>query len=155
MTGGQYSPTTPYGAFAATAIYGNIEHAFSIAELAVAAGAGMVSRGTVYHTSMLDELIAKAILKPGFSVVEVVSHCHTQYGRRNNMDSPVEMLRWQKETAVRVEKSKEMTLEQLRGKFTIGILADRDLPVYTEEYEKVREAARARALERGKPDGKV
>ncbi len=78
----------------------------------------MVSRGTVFHASMLDELIAKAILKRGFAVVEVVSHCHTQYGRRNRMGDAVEMLRWQKESAVRVEKAKEMTEEQLRGKFT-------------------------------------
>jgi 2-oxoglutarate ferredoxin oxidoreductase subunit beta len=148
MTGGQYSPTTPYGAFAATAIYGNIEHAFSIAELAVTAGAGMVSRGTVYNAPMLDELILKAVLKRGFAVVEVVSHCHTQYGRRNSMDSPVEMLRRQKEAAVRIEKAKGMSPEELKGKFTIGILTDRDLPVYTEEYEKVREAARAMSLER-------
>ncbi len=31
MTGGQYSPTTPYGALSATSLYGHIEHAFSIA----------------------------------------------------------------------------------------------------------------------------
>ena len=155
MTGGQYSPTTPYGAVATTALYGNIEHAFSIAELAVTAGASMVSRGTVYHASMLDELIAGAIVKRGFAVVEAVSHCHTQYGRRNRMDGAVEMLRWQKEAAVRVEKAKEMTEEQLRGKFTIGILADRDLPVYTQEYEKLREAARAMVPGREKPDDKV
>src|SRR5512137_3015274 len=49
MTGGQYSPTTPYGATATTALYGNIEQAFSIAELAAMAGASMVARGTVYH----------------------------------------------------------------------------------------------------------
>jgi 2-oxoglutarate ferredoxin oxidoreductase subunit beta len=155
MTGGQYSPTTPYGAFAATSLYGNIEHAFSISELAVTAGACMVSRGTVYDARMLAELIEKAVLKPGFSVVEVVSHCHTQYGRRNMMESPVEMLRRQKETAVRVERAEGMSAEQLKGKFTIGILADRDLPVYTEEYKKVQEAARAMALKRGKGDGKI
>jgi hypothetical protein len=44
MTGGQYSPTTPYGARAATALFGNIEHAFSIAELAVTAGASQGGR---------------------------------------------------------------------------------------------------------------
>ena len=38
MTGGQASPTTPYGARSTTSAFSNIEHAFSIAELAVAAG---------------------------------------------------------------------------------------------------------------------
>ncbi len=144
MTGGQYSPTTPYGALATTAIYRNIEHSFSIAELAVTAGASMVARGTVYHANMLDGLIEKAIRKRGFAVVEVVTHCHTQYGRRNKLGGAVEMLRWQKETAVRVEKAQEMTPEDLEGKFTIGTLVDRDLPIYTQEYQKIREAAKVR-----------
>ncbi len=143
MTGGHYSPTTPYGSIATTSIYGNIEHAFSIAELAVMAGAGMVSRGTVYHATLLDELIEKAILKRGFAVVETISHCHTQYGRRNRMGNAVDMLKWQKESAVRIEKAKNMGPEELVGKFTIGVLVDRDLPVYTQEYNKMRETARA------------
>ncbi len=142
MTGGQYSPTTPYGAMAATALYGNIEHAFSIAELAVMAGAGMVSRGTVYHAAMLDDLIEKAILRRGFAVVEVMSHCHIQYGRRNQMGDAVEMLRLQKEAAVRAEKAAQMPAEEMMGRYTIGVLADRELPVYTEEYEKVRKSAK-------------
>ncbi|SHE55405.1 2-oxoglutarate ferredoxin oxidoreductase, beta subunit [Desulfacinum infernum DSM 9756] len=144
MTGGQYSPTTPYGALATTAVYRNIEHAFSIAELAVTAGAAMVARGTVYHANMLDKLIEKAILKRGFSVVEVVSNCHTQYGRRNKLGGAVQMLQWQKDHAVRVEKAAEMPEEELADKFTVGVLVDRDLPIYTEEYKKIREAARAK-----------
>lgn len=149
MTGGQYSPTTPYGALATTALYGNIEHAFSIAELAAMAGASMVARGTVYHATFLDELIEAAILKRGFSVVEVISHCHTQYGRRNKLGGAVEMLRWQKESAVRVEKAKNMSPEELADKFTIGILVDRDLPIYTQEYNRVREAAKAMEAKAG------
>ncbi len=142
MTGGQYSPTTPYGAIATTSLYGNIEHAFSIAELAAMAGASMVSRGTVYHASLLDELIEKALLKRGFSVVEVISHCHTQYGRRNRLGNAPDMLRWQKDSAVRIEKARAMTPEEMEGKFSIGVLVDRDLPVYTQEYRKVREMAK-------------
>lgn len=143
MTGGQYSPTTPYGAKATTALHGHIEHAFSIAELAVTAGAGFVARGTVYHATLLDELIEKAIRKRGFAVVETITHCHTQYGRRNRQGGAVEMLRWQKESAVRVEKAKTMTEAELEGKFTIGVLEDRDLPNYTQEYRRIRELARS------------
>ena len=149
MTGGQYSPTTPYGALATTAMYGNIEHAFSIAELAVTAGASMVARGTVYHATLLDKLIEQAIRKRGFSVVEVISHCQTQYGRRNRLGGAVEMLRWQKEAAVRVEKAVQMTAEELAGKFTIGVLVDRDMPIYTQEYRKIREVAKAKAAAAG------
>jgi hypothetical protein len=44
---------------------------------------------------------------------------------------------------------------KFRGKFTVGILAGRDLPVYTQEYDKVREAARAMVSGREKPNGKI
>jgi 2-oxoglutarate ferredoxin oxidoreductase subunit beta len=147
MTGGQYSPTTPYGARATTALFGNVEHAFSIAELAVTAGASLVARGTVYHAKQLDDLIELAMKKRGFGVVEVISHCPTQYGRKNKLGGPVEMLRWQKEAAVRVEKAAEMSEEELKDKFTIGVLVDRDLPIYIREYRKIREAARAKLEE--------
>ena len=142
MTGGQYSPTTPYGALASTSLYGNIEHAFSIAELAVTAGAAFVARGTVYHAGLLDKLIEQAIRKRGFSVVEAISHCHTQYGRRNRMGGAVDMLRWQKEAAVSVEKAAKLTEEERAGKVIIGVLVDRELPIYTQEYKKIRQIAK-------------
>ena len=142
ITGGQYSPTTPYGSWSTTAPYGHIEHPFSIAELAVTAGAAMVGRGTVYHANLLDQLMEAAILKRGFAVVEVISHCHTQFGLKNKLGGPVEMLRRQKEMAVRVEKARTMTPEELEGKITIGTLVDRDLPIYTQEYRRIREAAK-------------
>lgn len=150
MTGGQYSPTTPHGARATTSPYGNVEQSFAIAELAWTAGAAMVARGTVYHAALLDDLIEKAILKRGFTVVEAVSHCHTQFGRKNDLGGAVEMLRQQKEMAVRIEKARSMTEEQLEGKLTIGVLMERDLPVYEDEYDKVRHAAKL-ALTRGVP----
>jgi 2-oxoglutarate ferredoxin oxidoreductase subunit beta len=140
MTGGQYSPTTPYGSRATTSPYGHIEHAFNIAEMAVTAGAAMVGRGTVYHATLLDQLMQQAILKRGFAVVEVISHCHTQFGLKNKLGGPVDMMRRQKELAVRVEKAHTMSPEELTGKITIGTLVDRDLPVYTEEYQKIRDA---------------
>ncbi|MDI6854873.1 MAG: 2-oxoacid:ferredoxin oxidoreductase subunit beta [Deltaproteobacteria bacterium] len=142
MTGGQYSPTTPYGAISATSLYGNLEHAFSIAELAVTAGAAWVGRSTVYHATHLDQLMEQAIVKRGFAVVEVISHCHTLYGRKNKLGGPVEMMEWQKQVAVKIEKARTMTPEELEGKITIGVLTDRDLPIYTQELRRVREAAR-------------
>jgi 2-oxoglutarate ferredoxin oxidoreductase subunit beta len=141
MTGGQASPTTPYGSYATTTPYGHIEHAFSIAELAVTAGAAFVARGTVYHAEALEGLMEKAILKRGFGVVEVLSNCHVQFGRRNRMGDPVTMMKWLRDHAVKVEKALAMSEEEMRGKFTIGVLTDVDKPIYTEEYQKIREKA--------------
>jgi 2-oxoglutarate ferredoxin oxidoreductase subunit beta len=138
MTGGQFSPTTPHGMKTTTTVYSNVEQAFKISELAVTAGAVFVARGTVYHAKLLDDLMEKAFLKVGFSVVEVISHCHTQFGRLNRMGSAVEMMQWQREHAVTVEKARQMKEKELQDKFKIGVLVDRELPVYQDEYEKVR-----------------
>ena len=141
MTGGQASPTTPYGANSTTSSFSNIEHAFSIAELAVAAGASFVARGTVYHAVQLDKLIEKGIRKNGFSVVEIMSNCHVQFGKRNNMGDPVTMLNWFKEHAVSKDNGSSMPPDSLDDNFTIGILADVDKPDYIAEYQKIRQKA--------------
>jgi 2-oxoglutarate ferredoxin oxidoreductase subunit beta len=142
MTGGQYSPTTPYGKRSSTTIYSNIEQDFKISELAVTAGAVFVGRGTVYHAKLLDSLIEKAILKEGFSVVEVISHCHTQYGRQNRLGTAVEMMESQRDNTVPVEKAATMKPEELQNKIVIGILVNKELPVYQNEYDKIRERAK-------------
>ena len=146
MTGGQTSPTTPYGMKTTTAVYKNIEHAFPIAEMAVTAGAVFVGRGTVYHARLLDQLIEKALVKEGFGVVEVVSHCHTQYGKLNRLGSAVDMMRLQKEDAISVEKARDMDPTALEGKIVIGVLVDRTVPIYQEEYEKGRARSKGQVL---------
>lgn len=142
MTGGQASPTTPHGMKSTTTVYSNIEHAFNISDLAVAAGASFVARGTVYHAKLLDALMEKAFLKQGFSVVEVMSHCHTHYGKLNRMGSAVEMMEWQRDHAVTVEKARAMKQEESADKIVIGILVDREVPVYQHDYNDVRKQAK-------------
>ncbi len=141
MTGGQSSPTTPYGMKSATTVYRNIEPAFNIADLAAAAGASFVARGTVYHTKVLDGLMEKAFMKQGFSVVEVFAHCHTQYGKLNRLGGAVEMMKWQRDHAVTGEKAAAMKPEELEDKIIIGVLMDRELPVYQNGYDEIRKRA--------------
>jgi 2-oxoglutarate ferredoxin oxidoreductase subunit beta len=143
MTGGQQSPTTPYGSMTTTTPYGHIENAFSISELAMVAGASFVGRGTVFHVQLLDSLIERAIQKKGFSVVEILSNCHVQFGRRNKMGSPVKMMKWFQEHAVTMQKAKQMNTEDLEGNVTIGVLTDSDKPSYLEKYQLVQEQAKA------------
>lgn len=145
MTGGQYSPTTPFGSMSTTSVYGHVEHAFSIAELAATAGASFVARSTVYHATHLEEMLKLAIAKKGFSVMEVISNCHVQYGKKNKLGGAVEMLNSYKDNAIKVEKAAKMTPEELEGKITIGVLADVDKPVSTEVYRRVVEEARVKA----------
>ncbi|MDY6838994.1 MAG: 2-oxoacid:ferredoxin oxidoreductase subunit beta [Thermodesulfobacteriota bacterium] len=144
MTGGQHSPTTPYGAFTSTSCYGHVEHAFSVAELAITAGAAFVARATIYHAELLEKFIEKAIQKRGFSVVEVLSNCHVQFGRRNQLSDPVTMIKWLRDHAVPIEKAGKMTDGALEDQFTIGLLTDVEKPIYTQEYQKIRHKAKGR-----------
>jgi 2-oxoglutarate ferredoxin oxidoreductase subunit beta len=120
-----------------------VEQAFDSVELAKASGASFVARGTVYHASQLSRLMAQAIERPGFSLVEVMSNCHTQYGRMNREGSAVKMILWQKEHAVPATVASKMTPEQLEGKFVVGVLHDKPKPGYVEEYQKIIDRFRA------------
>ncbi len=135
MTGGQYSPTTPHNEFGTTAPYGNIDRPFDIAKLAAAAGATYSARTTVYHAPQMEKLIENGIRHKGFSLIEVSALCPTYYGRKNKKGSAVDMMRYQKENSVPVEKAKDMTEEELKGKITIGVIKEcSDVPEYSDLY---------------------
>ena len=59
---------------------------------------------------------------------------------------PVTMMKWLRDAAVRVEKAEKMTPEAMSDRFTVGVLADVEKPVYTEEYEKIRQEAKRRPI---------
>lgn len=143
MTGGQFSPTTPYGAKASTTPYGNPDPPFDIAKLAIGAGATFVARGTAFHAAQIDKLLAEAMRHKGFSVVEILDSCPTTYGRRNRFKSVVEMMNQLKDMAVPVTAADKMPAEQLRGKVLTGILYKESKPEYVEEYRKLVERVRA------------
>jgi len=144
MTGGQYSPTTPRGAFATTAPYGNLEPPFEVPELVRGSGASYVARGTVYHARQLDRLIERGMTKEGFGLVEVLSPCPVGFGRRNQMKSAVAMMEWQKEHAVSLKKASKMNEEELKDKILTGVLFEREAPEYTQEYERLMSRAKTR-----------
>lgn len=138
MTGGQYSPMTPYGSKATTAPYATIEHDFDITELAKAAGATFVARATTFHTQVLIDLIAKGIQHKGFSIIEAVSACPISFGRQNKLGGPADMMKWQRDHAVMLPAWNKMTDEQRQGKFPIGLLYEvTDRKEYTKAYDEL------------------
>lgn len=140
MTGGQYSPTTPHREFGTTAPYGNIDQPFDIAKLAMGAGATFAARSTVYHAPQLAGIIEKGIRHKGFSVIDVTSICPTYYGRKNKKGSAVDMMKWQKENSIPIEKAKDMPEEELEGKLVVGVLRDKEAVEYSEEYSRLVDA---------------
>jgi 2-oxoglutarate ferredoxin oxidoreductase subunit beta len=143
MTGGQCSPTTPKGERATTAPYDNFDNSFDICNLAAGAGASFVARGTTYYARQTEQFIKTALAHKGFSVVEIVSQCPTIYGKLNKMGGPVEMLKWQRDNAIPLDRvrqrwsdSTDVTAD-LGGKFLTGVFVNRDAPEFVDEYYKM------------------
>ena len=61
---------------------------------------------------------------------------------RTGWDRAVEMMEWQRDNAVTVEQAAALKPEERDRKILIGVLADRDLPIYQEEYDRIRDRAK-------------
>lgn len=134
MTGGQSSPATPEGSTTMTNPYGQLDKSFDTVELAKGAGANFVARGTVFHVKQLEKVMTQAIERPGFSLVEAITPCHTQFGRKNKYKNSVEMYKWMKKTAVPLDRYNEMPEEKREGRMPIGVFVENDRPGFEEQY---------------------
>lgn len=135
MTGGQLSPQTGEGGFGTTAPYGHTEPAFDLCELARAAGATFVARGTAYGVRELSRMIRDGITHRGFSFIEAVTQCPTEFGKRNPPKGAVAMLEDMKARAIGVKKARGMTPEELQGRIVTGLLyQDQAKPEFTQNY---------------------
>ena len=137
MTGGQYSPTTPFHDKGTTAPYGNIDQPFDICNLAQAAGATYVARSTVFHAKQLSQFVEKALRKKGFSLVEAISSCPTYYGRKNKKGSAVDMMNFLKFRAVPSSRFAALSEEEKLEHVETGVFINRTAPEYTESYQKI------------------
>ncbi len=134
MTGGQYSPLSGLGIKATTAPYASIDREFDTVELATAAGATFVARTTVYHVKQLQSFLKKAIQHNGFSMVEVLTHCPTYFGRKNKKGSAVDMIQSYRDATVPIGSEKKKENPELIER---GIFVEKQLPEYCEAYEQV------------------
>jgi 2-oxoglutarate ferredoxin oxidoreductase subunit beta len=135
MTGGQVSPLTPQKFFTETTPYGNIEPKFDTVDLLVAAKASFVARETVNRIIPLKQVIKKSFQHNGFSVVEVISNCHINLGRKNKMKNPIAMSRWIADKTISQSAFEKLSTEEKRKKYPIGIFKeDKERLEYTELY---------------------
>jgi 2-oxoglutarate/2-oxoacid ferredoxin oxidoreductase subunit beta len=144
MTGGQASGTTPGDKISSTTLYGNPERDFDVSALACTAGANYVARTTPAHGWEMTQHIKKALTKKGFSLVEVLSPCPTNYGKNNKMKNPLQMLSWLKERCLSPEAYAQLSEAEKDDYFVIGKICDCDVPDFNTRYEEIR----ARAMNR-------
>lgn len=138
MTGGQSSPATPQGATTMTNPFGQLDKSFDTVELAKGAGANYVARGTVFHVKKLEKIMTEAIERPGFSLVEAITPCHTQYGRKNKYKSPVDMYKWMKKAAIDVDRYNELPEDKRGDRLPIGEFVVKDRAGFEEKYASLK-----------------
>ncbi len=138
MTGGQYSPLSGPGNTATTAPFGNIDQAFDIVDLARSAGASFVARTTTYHVTSMIQILEKAIMHKGFSVVEILSQCPTYFGRKNRLGNAVDMMTLYKNNTTPIGSAAKRENPDLLER---GIFVQEDRPEYCAEYDKIIQQA--------------
>jgi 2-oxoglutarate ferredoxin oxidoreductase subunit beta len=137
MTGGQVSPTTPFGVHTTTTPYTNAEYPLKIAEVVAAAGANYVARWTTYQIRKLIKSIKKALTKKGFTFIEIISQCPVSYGRRVGLRDGISFMEHFKKNSVPQKKARDMTEEELEEKIVVGKLVERDRIELTESLRRI------------------
>ena len=132
MTGGQVAPTTPGHLKTMTTPYGNVEPPFDICKLAETAGATFVSRWSTATARQGIRALEKALCHRGFSLVEFVAQCPTNFGRRAlRSGDPVEGVRWIAENSVvRSKRAASDDDPSADALFVLGDFVDGSRPVF-------------------------
>ncbi len=129
MTGGQLGPTTPVTARTTTTRLGNTEEPFNIPYLVAASGAVYVARWTTVQVRRLEKSITEALLKKGFSLVEVISPCPTYYGRMNKQATGLDIMKYYRDNSViKPGIDLEDAKIKLNGRIVTGKFVDIERP---------------------------
>jgi 2-oxoglutarate ferredoxin oxidoreductase subunit beta len=139
LTNSQTSPTTPEGFWTVSQKAGNIDPTFNTCDLAIASGASFVARETMIEPKKLEKTMIKAMQHKGFALLEVLSNCHINLGRKNKMLSAMENLEWIDSISTPKKKYDAMTPEEQLNMLPTGILKqDTEVAEYCEMYAEIQ-----------------
>jgi len=131
MTGGQVGPTTLRNLKSTTTPYGNLEPSFDTCKLVIAAGGTFVARSSTFRPRMAITAIRKALQHKGFSFIEIISQCPTNFGRKAiGSGDPVAGVKWIEENSLTSKQASELPDDQLDDKFVLGTFVDISRPVF-------------------------
>ena len=93
----------------------------------------------------LKKVIKKSFQHKGFSVVEVISNCHINLGRKNKLKNPISMAKWIAEKTVTQSQHEKLPAEMKKLKYPVGIFTeDKDRLEYSDlYYQHIIPAAKA------------
>jgi len=131
MTGGQAAPTTPRSLRTMTTPFGTVEAPFDICELAITAGATLVSRWNTARGRQGTDAIARALEHDGFSLIEFVAQCPTNFGRRAlRTGDPWQGLKWIDDHSEIAEKPGGIDRSDRDARFVLGDFVQERKPVF-------------------------
>jgi 2-oxoglutarate ferredoxin oxidoreductase subunit beta len=152
MTGGQVGSTSPLEARTSTSPYGNFEPPFNLPHLVASCGATYVARWTTLHVRQLDKAIAEAMVKPGFSFIEVITPCPAIYGRMNKKPEGLDFMHYYQEKSVISNGADPRDANiDLNGPIIVGKFVDIERPTLWEGMQRVFEKASRRIRAKGLP----
>jgi len=154
MTGGQVGPTASLGVRTTTTPYGNFEAPFNLPYLLAASGASYVARWTVIHIRQLEKAIAEAMIKPGFSFIEVIGPCPVVYGRLNKQPTGLDSLHYYQEKSIIHDGAdpKNANIDH-DGPILVGKFVDIERDTLLNNLQKVSASAKERMA--GKKKGQT
>ena len=116
MTGGQQSPTTPTSLIEGSPL---ARHARPLdgPMLCATVGASYAARWPAAHFAELRESMKTALTTPGFCLVEALSQCPVQFGRRVTRNLP-ELMKWIESMTIRVDEA--LSRRSTGGKLLMG-----------------------------------
>jgi len=139
LTNSQTSPTTPQGFWTVSQKAGNIDPTFNTCNLAIASGASFVARETMIEPKKLEKTMIKAMQHKGFALLEVLSNCHINLGRKNKMLSAMENLEWIDSISMPKKKYDALTPEEQLNILPTGVLKhDTEVKEYCEMYAEIQ-----------------
>jgi len=137
MTGGQLAPTTPHAARTTTSPYGNNEYPFIVPHLVASCGASYVARWTALHVRRMKRAMLEAILKPGFSFVEVIAPCSTLYARKNRLGTGYDLMKFYHDSCEVDHGASTAELDiGFQSKIKVGKFVDVDKPTFLDRMNE-------------------
>lgn len=140
MTGGQVAPTTPRGGTTTTTPYGSLEDTFDMCRLVEAAGANYVARWTSLpkHYNQLVKSIKAGIETKGFSYVEIVVPCTTQFGRYVlKTEEMASNIQWIETHCLSGRQMEKLTADDREDKMQVGEFVRRERSGIVERYQEL------------------
>lgn len=147
MTGGQHSPTTPWGGITTTTPDGAADRPLDVCQLTIASGGSFVARCSALDRN-LPQMIDATLRAPGFALLDIWELCTAYYMPTNRLNPvrltelaqelgmPFGILKDERESATAASATSPPTSPATERKASSGERPSRELPPDVEQLAR-------------------